>query len=441
VLFSLLAIESPAWANSELVVEGAFPGVVDGNTQAATFTVALPNSVILQSNTMVNWSTSNFSFTNEAGDAYLFQDSIWSTSPFVVNIQPLGRRASVSITSIISVKVSVTLVAKVDSTSYFLTRTIDFQNATAANVSRVPLPSLPSNFGIDIDNPDPGLDAQTTIRARFRWSGNWNHVASAFDWVGRNGDTVKSLSSPSETESSWVNFNVTSDQYLKTGFTLRAGWSIQVSYNINLIFIRDIPIDIHFPPAVVSPENTKIFLSCSFSNAIKNFQCMVLYSSTVTKNNPVSITLQTRADSKPWTSVKVLQLSDGLSASANVSSLPGKTQDIRAILSRGGVQISSNNSGWTTATGGNSSSVFNEAKLRSGLKANCTLLPTRFSYLKFKSSGYTLNNYGQILYIYSLGATNFSVLKDSAGWNISAPDSSSRATLNSWECSFPFKVK
>ena len=101
---------------------------------------------------------------------------------------------------------------------------------------------------------------------------------------------------------------------------------------------------------------------------------------------------------------------------------------------------------WSDPTAESKSSAslprkFTETLLRRGLKSNCSNLPRRFDTMKFKSIDSTFNNYGNIIYLFSLGATNFSVIDETTDWNVGVPDAESRATLNVWECSFPFKVK
>jgi hypothetical protein len=80
-----------------------------------------------------------------------------------------------------------------------------------------------------------------------------------------------------------------------------------------------------------------------------------------------------------------------------------------------------------------------EAKLKSALAKNCTNLPSRFRYLKFKSR--FVQEYGG--YYLDLSGTSFTAFAywNDSDWRIDALNTQSRATLNAWECRIPFRIK
>jgi hypothetical protein len=80
-------IESPAFAADTLVTNVDFLKIVDGTTASTSTEVALPSSVILSTNSVVEWGFTGLSFTNEFGDSYLPESGIWSrVDPFTIKV-------------------------------------------------------------------------------------------------------------------------------------------------------------------------------------------------------------------------------------------------------------------------------------------------------------------------------------------------------------------
>ena len=243
-------VTSPATAVDALQINGKLPLVVDGNTSIPTFELALPPSVTLSSNSVVKWSNTEPTFVNEVGDTYSpNKDMYGSTSPFSIKITNLGRRANIQWGSGLSVKATSVFSATVDGKTYNLPVVVDFQKSTSPNVYRKELPKLPDNFKIEIENPNPGSDAQTLLRARFIWSGNWPHIAAQLGWADKSRFLVEPLRNKSMNNGEWTQFNVSVDRYNQKGFQLFATWQIEVNDSIGgvgISFSRFIPVNIDF---------------------------------------------------------------------------------------------------------------------------------------------------------------------------------------------------
>jgi hypothetical protein len=263
IILALLPLQQSSAAEPELL--GVIPSVVDGNTQVATFELTLPTTVILNSNTKVEWGNSQPAFTNEVGDEYVPQTGIWASSPpITVKISPIGRRATFNVSSALAVTASFTFFAKIDNKYYSTTKSIRFQKSTNIDVYRIDLPPLPKGFSIEVDNPDPGLDEQTVIRARAIWT-EAKKLDIGFNWLTYNGSVVERLGSNSPANGEWRQIPVTVDAYSRTGFVLGVAWSFATSsdpWASTLIFQRKIPLTIPFK---AKPKAEKDF-SWSFTD-------------------------------------------------------------------------------------------------------------------------------------------------------------------------------
>jgi hypothetical protein len=245
--------ESPALAADILVVSSDFPSTVDGNTAVAKGEFTLPSSVTLNSNSVVKWSFLEPTFSNEQGDSYLPQTGIWaSPSPFSVKIESLGRRSVVNFYSALAVKTKITIIAKVDSKTFSITRDVDFKAATSSSVNRVELPKMPSGFKVELENPDPGADLQTVIRSRVVFDGTWTTNNFALVWIDKNGQAVQTGGSTATVNNGqWKQFKVSADDYRRYGFVLNIAWSLPIPLSTtSVIFQRQLPVVINFKTGV-----------------------------------------------------------------------------------------------------------------------------------------------------------------------------------------------
>ena len=103
------------------------------------------------------------------------------------------------------------------------------------------------------------------------------------------------------------------------------------------------------------------------------------------------------------------------------------------------VLISSNLVGLPFVSSASPKGIVTEAKLRAALVKNCSNLPSRFKYLKFRSR--FVQEYGG--YYLDLSGTSFSAFAywNESDWRVDGLNTQSKATLNAWECRFPFRVK
>lgn len=432
----------PAIAADTLVTNTEFLKIVDGVTASTTTEVALPSSVSLSTNSIVEWGFKDLSFTNEFGDSYLPESGIWSrVDPFTIKVEKLGRRAQFTFSSAIAVTAKITLFATVNSATYYSTKSVTFLPATPNGAYRYELGQLPKDFKIEIDNPDPGSDLRTFIRARVTGTGNWptqNFTLS----VAYYSDSGKQV-----TPGQWASWEVSAEDYEALGFTIQAAWRVPAgpqrsnsTQNIEPIFIRKIPVTINFSDFPITTENTTISLDCSYLSAKKNFSCKVGLDTTATKDLPAPILVQSRIDGKAWGNTKKVSIFPGKSTSVTMPSIKSKTQDFRAIYNRDGIEVVSGLSSWTTKSAASQRS-FTESILRAALKTNCSNLPSRISSYKYSQKGYTFNNYGDVLYIYSLQSIDFVVFSTDTYWQIGPNSSVDSAILDYWECTKPMKVK
>jgi len=81
-----------------------------------------------------------------------------------------------------------------------------------------------------------------------------------------------------------------------------------------------------------------------------------------------------------------------------------------------------------------------EDQIRSGLQANCNLLPTNFNSLRLQSRGETFNSYGMPLELYSIGNATLTFFQGDSSARVGYADQGSFAILNSWQCIFPFDI-
>jgi hypothetical protein len=191
----------------------------------------------------------------------------------------------------------------------------------------------------------------------------------------------------------------------------------------------------------MSSRNSELKLSCPENIRSSSISCDLVFETDSSVKSIKNVQLQQKVGGKPWTNLKSVNLTTGKSTKVsfnNTLSATNRVLKVRAVYKIGSSVVESEEAEWEAAP---PKRVFTESKLRAGLKSNCSNLPIRFNFLKFKSSGYSLNSWGDILYLYSLGATNFGVLDQNPNWTVGGSDAFSKATLDLWECSFPFKVK
>jgi hypothetical protein len=440
LIFALVVSLAPqVSAEDSLNVNGTFPDVVNGNTKEAVIELSLPTSVTLKSDSKVEWKYLTPKFNNELGDPYVPESGIWApTPPFQINVQPLGRRAVYRFSSSVAANLSTTLLAVVDKKTYSLTRSIRFEAGSTNEFTRYAIPALPSGFKIEVDNPDPGLDEQMIVRARFSTGAPWSPSAAGISWANKDGEIIDQGRKDAE---GWYSFTVTSDNYQEHGFTLLAQWTVSYGANSRLVFERRTPLVLKLPLPSPSKTNTDIDFSCKYFKAKNNFSCETKLTSLAAGNSTLPIQIQVRINNGAWQTLKTINLASGAKTTTTVKNYPSRSQDMRAVVSSGSTVIASDLSEWETTSNSGGSSTFTESKLRAGLVKNCTLLPTRFNFLRFKSLGSTFNIYGDMLYKYGLGATTFSVLKQGSAWRVSGFDEFDRATLDAWECDYPFSTK
>jgi hypothetical protein len=121
-------------------------------------------------------------------------------------------------------------------------------------VYRKELPKLPENFKIEIDNPNPGMDAQTVLRARFTWNGDSQLSSTQLAWADKSGFLVESIGNNSLNNGEWKQFKVSVDRYNQKGFQLYATWQVanwqgsaaDFKYSAGISFARKIPVTIAF---------------------------------------------------------------------------------------------------------------------------------------------------------------------------------------------------
>jgi hypothetical protein len=435
-------VQSSASAAETLVTNTDFLKVVDGVTASTTTEVSLPSSVILSTNSIVEWGFTGLSFTNEFGDSYLPESGVWSrVDPFTIKVEKLGRRAQFTFSSAIAVTAKITLFATVNSYTYYSTKSVTFLPATPNGAYRYELGQLPKDFKIEIDNPDPGTDLRAFIRARVTGTGNWptqNFTLSVANY---------SNSGKQVTPGEWASWEVSAEDYALSGFTIQAAWRVPAgpqrsnsTQNIEPIFTRKIPVTINFSDFPITTDNTTISLDCSYVTTKKNFSCKVGLDTTATKDLPAPILVQSRIDGKAWGNTKKVSIFPGKSTSVTMPSIKSKTQDFRAIYNRDGIEVVSDLSSSTTKSAA-SQRPFTESILRGALKANCSNLPSRISLYKYSQNGYTFNNYGDVLYIYRLQSIDFVVYSTDTYWQIGPNSSLDSAVLDYWECTKSIKVR
>jgi hypothetical protein len=435
-------IESPAFAADTLVTNVDFLKIVDGTTASTSTEVALPSSVILSTNSVVEWGFTGLSLTNELGDSYLPESGIWSrVDPFTIKVEKLGRRAQFTFSSAIAVTAKITLFAIVNNASYISTKSVTFLPATPNGAYRYELGQLPKDFKIEIDNPDPGSDLITFIRARITGTGNWptqNFTLS----VANYSDSGKQV-----TPGVWASWEVSVEEYNLNGFTIQAAWRVPAgpqrgnsTQNIEPIFTRKIPVTINFSDFPMTADNTTISFECSYIDLKKSYSCKVGLDTTATKNLPAPIAVQSRVDGKAWGISKRLSLMPGKSVVVSIPYIKSKSRDFRAVYNRDGFEIVSDLSSWVTKSAA-SQRPFTESILRGALKANCSNLPSRITSYKFSEKGYTFNNYGDVLFTYGLQLVDFVVYSTDTYWQIGPNSTLDSKLLDVWECTKPMKVK
>ena len=181
-----------------------------------------------------------------------------------MQISPLGWRAKFHVSSALAVTATITFFVKIDNKNHSTNKCIRFQKYTNVDVYRIDLPLLPKGFSVEIDNPDPGLDEQTVIRARAVWT-EAKKLDIGFNWLTHNGSVVERLGSNSPANGEWRQIPVTVGAYSRTGFVLGVAWSFATSsepWASTLIFQRKIPVTIPFK---AKPKAEKEF-SWSFTD-------------------------------------------------------------------------------------------------------------------------------------------------------------------------------
>ena len=252
IVFLGILNQVSAVANDTLIVSKDFPSVVDGTTQDVKGEFALPSSVILKSNSKVEWSYSEPSFNNEFNDASQSTKSGYN-EPFDIEIESIGRRAIVTIVCAIAVEIKIKIIAKVDGKSYFIERKIDFKVSSSKDVYRVELPKLPTGFKVEVENPDVGADLKTIIRTRIAFEGKSSARNFSVVRIDKNGSTVNNGQSYVLGNNEWVSFDVSADSYSRYGFILRFSWQVLVgpessnsTFETRISSQRILPVNINF---------------------------------------------------------------------------------------------------------------------------------------------------------------------------------------------------
>ena len=431
---------APSQANQELSIVQNFPAIAESNVSRVTAEFSLPLNVVLGSKSKVVWGYKEPTFKNEFGDEYTPESGIFKwMSAFEIQMEAVGRKAKFTVYSALAVEAQIQVFATVDGKTYQSTSSVRFLQAKSEAASRDNLPRLPQDFKIEIENPNPGLDLQTVVRARVTGTGEWpTRDFYLYNSVANGGKDV----SPNE----WASWEISAEKYKEKGMYIQASWRVPVgiqysnsTMNLAPIFSRRIPVIVDFPAIPISEDNTTIDFQCSYIKSKSNFNCTVGMKTSATGGLPAAIIVQTRVDGKPWGNKKKIAVSPGKEVKITMPNLTGRDQDLQAIYSNNGTLIESDMSSWTTNSA-SSAKPFSESVLRAALKKNCSNLPSRFNSYKFSQKGTTFNAYGQPLTIYGLQLLRVTVFNGDSNWQIGGYSADDTMILDLWECSSPLKI-
>jgi hypothetical protein len=263
-----LPTAASAVASDKLEIITPAPVTIPAGVSTVQFTVALPASVTLPANSDLNWGIYSISFLDNQGNYANTVDN-WDNGSILghaktdflsVTPNPFGRRATFTAVAQFAGEYYVTVAATLGPSLF--TATVDLQFIPAGNF--VSMPTLGDGLQVEIENPNPGDDQQTTIRARIMVDPNsymdfqtyvvpGNAVSRISDLklggvttLG-NGITDAQPVQPGE----WQNFTISAPDYFKYGFGVRAFWSLngipnQDSTWVGQEFFETLPIAINF---------------------------------------------------------------------------------------------------------------------------------------------------------------------------------------------------